>query len=75
MGTVYVFGAGASFDFGYPLCSNLGEKLLKFMSDSTNPWIQATACQYLMRKRDNCFLKAYAQRHRLRSFLEATLEE
>lgn len=41
MGTVYVFGAGASFDAGYPLCSELGGKLLTFMCDSTNPWIRA----------------------------------
>jgi hypothetical protein len=41
MSTVYVFGAGASFDAGYPLCSELGGKLLKFMCDSTNPWIRA----------------------------------
>jgi len=41
MSTVYVFGAGASFDSGYPLCSDLGGSLLTFMCDSTNPWIRA----------------------------------
>lgn len=39
--TVYVFGAGTSFDAGYPLCSELGGSLLTFMCDSTNPWIRA----------------------------------
>jgi hypothetical protein len=41
MSTVYVFGAGASFDAGYPLCSALGSKLLAFMCESINPWIRA----------------------------------
>ena len=41
MNTVYVFGAGASFDSGYPLCADLGGSLLTFMCNSTNPWIRA----------------------------------
>jgi hypothetical protein len=41
MSTVYVLGAGASFDSGYPLCSDLGGRLLTFMCDSANPWIRA----------------------------------
>lgn len=41
MSTVYVFGAGASFDAGYPLCSELGSRLLTFMCESSNPWIRA----------------------------------
>ncbi len=41
MSTAYVFGAGASFDAGYPLCSELGNRLLNFMCESTNPWICA----------------------------------
>lgn len=41
MKTVYVLGAGASFDSGYPLCSGLSCSLLEFMCESTNPWILA----------------------------------
>ena len=36
MPTVYVFGAGASFDAGYPLAADMGEDLLEFMRNSKN---------------------------------------
>jgi hypothetical protein len=34
MTTTYVFGAGASRDVGYPLASEMGDRLLDFMLKS-----------------------------------------
>lgn len=42
METVYVLGAGASRDAGYPLASQMGDELLDFMLKSQNDWIRAS---------------------------------
>jgi hypothetical protein len=43
MSTVYVFGAGASRDAGYPLASAMGSELFEYMLKSDNVWIRASA--------------------------------
>jgi len=43
MSTVYVFGAGASRDAGYPLASAMGSELFAYMLKSENVWIRASA--------------------------------
>jgi hypothetical protein len=43
MPTVYVFGAGASRDAGYPLASQMGGALFEYMLKSQNVSIQASA--------------------------------
>lgn len=43
MATVYVFGAGASRDAGYPLASQMGTALFEYMLKSENAWIRASA--------------------------------
>lgn len=43
MSTVYVFGAGASRDAGYPLASAMGSALFEYMLKSDNVWIRASA--------------------------------
>jgi hypothetical protein len=40
--TVYVFGAGASRDVGYPLASDMGNGLLDFMLKSDDLWIRSS---------------------------------
>lgn len=47
MATVYVFGAGASCDAGYPLASVMGSALFEYMLKSENEWIRASA-EFLM---------------------------
>jgi hypothetical protein len=42
MTTTYIFGAGASRDAGYPLASEMGKELLKFMVGSSDLWIRAS---------------------------------
>ena len=42
MSTVYVFGAGASRDVGYPLASEMSKGLFAFMQESHNTWIRAS---------------------------------
>lgn len=43
MAVVYVLGAGASRDIGYPLASEMGERLFDFMLASGNPFSRASA--------------------------------
>ena len=43
MAITFVFGAGASLHVGYPLVSTMGEALLEFMLNSSNPWQQDAA--------------------------------
>ena len=43
MATVYVFGAGASHDAGYPLASAMGSALFEYMLASENPYIREPA--------------------------------
>ena len=47
MSTVYVFGAGASHDAGYPLASTMGSALFEYMLRSKNERIRASA-EFLM---------------------------
>jgi len=37
MSTTFIFGAGASCDIGYPLATNMGAELLRYMSNSPTP--------------------------------------
>ncbi len=43
MSTVYVFGAGASVDAGYPLTSTMGIRLLEYMRSSNERQVQTYA--------------------------------
>ena len=47
MSTVYVFGAGASRDVGYPLASEMGDGLLDYMLESADPMARPSA-EYLI---------------------------
>jgi len=43
MATVYILGAGASRDAGYPMASQMGKALFAYMLKSENAWIRASA--------------------------------